>query len=1206
MLPLLLTLALAQTQPAIRRSTPATDDPGMVVRQVGTLPVNCVGGCSSTVFAPDGGLIGQVSQGVGYDGGGTWGVYIEGGNLSVSSSISFDGGSIGYMRMPDGGALEVYVTGGVTSSGGWVPDGGYIGLVGLADGGGVFVTNFPTAFTVDIRDAGALSVSGAVTTTQGPGQDGGAWNVSVNNFPTSVTVDVRDGGVVGVTQSGPFTVAATQSGTWTVRNQDGTGNALASSTTAPAGTEQALIVRNIPSGTQTVSGSVTASGTVTANQGTPNSTANRWPTQLTDGTDLAQVSAGGALLVDGSATTQPVSGTVSLSGTSAVNVSQVGGNAVTTGSGAAGTGTQRVILATDQPVIPISDNGGSITVDGTVAATQSGTWNITNVSGTVSLPTGASTSALQTTGNTSLGNLDTKTPALGQTTMAGSSPVVIASNQSAVPVSGTFWQATQPVSAVSLPLPSGAATETTLSSRLSDSTFTGRFPASASLADATANPSLTASAGYLMAYNGTTWDRLRKSSSGLLVDIQNSTLAVTQSGTWNVGLNAGTNYVGKTRITDGTLDVTLLNSAPGTDTGQVSVPVRIISSLAGGAGGTSSSFTSAFPASGTAAGYNDGTNMQGARVYDTDTGAGDQFTLGASLRVSASGGSAEAAAGAGTTSASTLRVVLPTDQTSIPVTDNGGSLTVDGTVAVSGTVDTELPTAASLADATANPSTTSVGSLLLGYNGTTWDRLRATTANGLLVDVSRIAAGTNYIGKTRLTDGTLDVSLLNSAPGSDTGQVAMPVRIISSLAGGAGGTSSSYGAAFPASGTAAGFSDGTNMQSGRVFDADTGGGSQYVLGANLRVSASGGSTEAAAGAGATSASTLRVVLPTDQTAIPITDNAGSITVDGTVAVSSVGGTVTVSGTVDTELPTAAALADATSNPTTTSVGALGLLYNGTTWDRMRGDTTNGLLVNVSDSFLLDATFTGRFSAAAAASDNFSNPTTTGTLGFNMLWDGVTWDRAPGNSTDGTLVNLGANNDVTVTGTVTANAGTGNFTVVQSTASSLRAQTASESATSAAIPATASAAGFSDGTNLQIPRVTDVDTSGGGTIWAPLAAVAGGGFGAPVLANVEEVAPGSGATGLYVWPISKDVANPVTTAVTCATTATAAPASVLTYRTTLTVTNNSDVTIYLGGSAVTTSTGIPLLPGASFQDDVAHATYYCIVASGTANLRVLEN
>lgn len=48
--------------------------------------------------------------------------------------------------------------------------------------------------------------------------------------------------------------------------------------------------------------------------------------------------------------------------------------------------------------------------------------------------------------------------ALGQTTMSASLPVVIASDQSAVPVSGTFWQATQPISAAALPLPSGAAT----------------------------------------------------------------------------------------------------------------------------------------------------------------------------------------------------------------------------------------------------------------------------------------------------------------------------------------------------------------------------------------------------------------------------------------------------------------------------------------------------------------------------------------------------------------------------------------------------------------------------------------------------------------------------------------------------------------------------------------------------------------------------
>lgn len=60
-------------------------------------------------------------------------------------------------------------------------------------------------------------------------------------------------------------------------------------------------------------------------------------------------------------------------------------------------------------------SGGSLQVsvqNATLAVTQSGTFNITNISGTVSLPTGASTATLQTTGNTSLNSIDTKTPAL--------------------------------------------------------------------------------------------------------------------------------------------------------------------------------------------------------------------------------------------------------------------------------------------------------------------------------------------------------------------------------------------------------------------------------------------------------------------------------------------------------------------------------------------------------------------------------------------------------------------------------------------------------------------------------------------------------------------------------------------------------------------------------------------------------------------------
>ena len=115
-------------------------------------------------------------------------------------------------------------------------------------------------------------------------------------------------------------------------------------------------------------------------------------------------------------------------------------------------------------------SGGSLQVsvqNATLAVTQSGTFNITNISGTVSLPTGASTATLQTTGNTSLNSIDTKTPALSGGRVPVESNLVqgLTDTQlraSAVPVSGTFWQSTQPVSLSSSPLPTGAATESTL------------------------------------------------------------------------------------------------------------------------------------------------------------------------------------------------------------------------------------------------------------------------------------------------------------------------------------------------------------------------------------------------------------------------------------------------------------------------------------------------------------------------------------------------------------------------------------------------------------------------------------------------------------------------------------------------------------------------------------------------------------------------
>lgn len=54
---------------------------------------------------------------------------------------------------------------------------------------------------------------------------------------------------------------------------------------------------------------------------------------------------------------------------------------------------------------------------------------------------------------------------------------------------------------------------------------------------------------------------------------------------------------------------------------------------------------------------------------------------------------------------------------------------------------------------------------------------------------------------------------------------------------------------------------------------------------------------------------------------------------------------------------------------------------------------------------------------AGADDQDAGSNQLVTAGFNYVYDGTTWDRARGDATNGLLVNLGSNNDVTVTGTV---------------------------------------------------------------------------------------------------------------------------------------------------------------------------------------------
>lgn len=175
---------------------------------------------------------------------------------------------------------------------------------------------------------------GAIDGTVTVSDGSGAMNVIIDSMPT-VTVTDGAGALNVIVDSG--TLAATQSGAWNITNISGT--------------------VSLPTGAAT---SALQDGIVRDGTGD---------------TTQANVSSG-RLHVDGSGVTQPVSGTVT----------------VTDGAGALN------VIVDSMPTVTVTDGAGALNVivdSGTLAATQSGTWNITNISGTISLPTGAATSALQ-------------------------------------------------------------------------------------------------------------------------------------------------------------------------------------------------------------------------------------------------------------------------------------------------------------------------------------------------------------------------------------------------------------------------------------------------------------------------------------------------------------------------------------------------------------------------------------------------------------------------------------------------------------------------------------------------------------------------------------------------------------------------------------------------------------------------------------------
>jgi hypothetical protein len=208
--------------------------------------------------------------------------------------------------------------------------------------------------------------------------------------------------------------------------------------------------------------------------------------------------------------------------------------------------------------IPVFDDGGTIRA---VSDTHPLPVNA-SVTATVDT-TGLATDTAQATGNTSLASIDGKITAVdtGAVVISSSalpSGAATAANQqtdaltdtqlraAAVPVSGTFWQTTQPISAASLPLPSGAATSAkqpalgTAGSAASDVLTVQGISSMTPLkvdGSATTQP-----------VSGTFWQSTQPVSLASLPSLAAGTAAIGTVGTTSAAVNVNQQTVGTTAV----------------------------------------------------------------------------------------------------------------------------------------------------------------------------------------------------------------------------------------------------------------------------------------------------------------------------------------------------------------------------------------------------------------------------------------------------------------------------------------------------------------------------------------------------------------------------------------------------------------------------------------------------------------------------------
>lgn len=205
-----------------------------------------------------------------------------------------------------------------------------------------------------------------------------------------------------------------------------------------------------------------------------------------------------------------------------------------------------------------------------------------------------------------------------------------------------------------------------------------------------------------------------------------------------VGANAATEPTG---VTDAHPLPATLRKSDGTEIGIAAAPVRV-----------DPTGTTAQPVTGGAGSQADGHSITLGATTDP-AAAGDSSNVGLVAlfkrllaRITVLIGQLPGAPTIG----GNLKVSLQESNVPQAVTGTFWQTTQAVSIASPVTADTELPVAAALADGAANPTAPMIGAGNLMFNGTTWDRARGDTANGVDVDVTRLPAtpaGTNLIGQ---------------------------------------------------------------------------------------------------------------------------------------------------------------------------------------------------------------------------------------------------------------------------------------------------------------------------------------------------------------------------------------------------------------------------------------------------------------------------